>query len=102
MTILLLLFGLSFTAFAQLKSASDEPAKIVKFYPNPATSIVTITKASIPLTNTHVQIISSNGSVVLQARTGTINVGHLAAGVYTVRITTNDGKTETGKLVIKR
>jgi Secretion system C-terminal sorting domain len=38
-TILVVLFGISFTSFAQLKpnTEADPAVKIVKFYPNPAT-----------------------------------------------------------------
>lgn len=40
-TILILLFGISFTAAAQLKSTNDADAvKVVKFYPNPATTAI--------------------------------------------------------------
>jgi Secretion system C-terminal sorting domain len=40
-TILIVLFGLSLTSFAQIKPAIEqEPAKVVKFYPNPATTAI--------------------------------------------------------------
>lgn len=41
-TILIVLFGITFTSFAQLKPGTevDPAAKIVKFYPNPATTAI--------------------------------------------------------------
>ena len=40
-TILIVLFGISFTSFAQLKPNPEADAvKVVKFYPNPATSAI--------------------------------------------------------------
>jgi hypothetical protein len=43
LTILIVLIGLNFTASAQVKQATyvDPTAKLIKFYPNPATTVVT-------------------------------------------------------------
>jgi hypothetical protein len=41
--ILILLIGITFTSFAQNKTATDQgnpTAKIIKFYPNPAVSVI--------------------------------------------------------------
>ncbi|MBW7867908.1 MAG: T9SS type A sorting domain-containing protein [Brumimicrobium sp.] len=88
-------------------SLMSNPNKITfSVYPNPATSNVTI---DIPgnIWNSTVQFIDMTGRVVhtqtLNAyeSTYTIDVNDFKSGIYTVRIQTEDGRTDVKKLVIE-
>lgn len=70
----------------------------VSIYPNPATDVVNIaSKENIA----SVEIIGLSGQKLMTSNEKQINVSHLNKGIYIVKITTVDGKTETKKLIKK-
>lgn len=70
----------------------------VSIYPNPATDVVNIaSKEDI----TSVEIIGLSGQKLITSNEKQINVSHLNKGIYIVKITTVNGKTETKKLIKK-
>lgn len=74
---------------------------VITVYPNPATSTVTITNN---LHSANLQLFNSEGKVVLSQETqGTseISIIDLPRGLYFVRITDENGETETQKLLLQ-
>ena len=71
-------------------------------YPNPASDQLTITSE---MTDVNFTLIDNSGKIVqenkLISNNSTIDVSKLAAGIYTIRLTTNDGQISVSKLVIE-
>ena len=65
-------------------------------YPNPATSILNISSREKIIS---VEIYSIVGKRVLVSQHTQVDVSHLTSGIYLVKITTNDNKVGTKKLV---
>lgn len=62
-----------------LKSTNEQKISI---YPNPASSFVTIEGVN----NSHIEIYSLTGNLLIQSTEKTINIEHLPAGIYLVKI----------------
>lgn len=73
-----------------------------RIYPNPASEQLTVSTA---ITDVTFSLIDNSGKVVqvnkLINNNSTIDVSKLAAGIYTIRLTTNDGQIAVSKLVIE-
>lgn len=67
-------------------------------YPNPVNDILNIQSA---LDIKSVEILNINGQKVLSSKQKQINVSHLPAGMYMVRIQDVDNNTATKKIIIK-
>ncbi len=83
-TILIILFGISFTSNAQLKPASEgEPtAKIVKFYPNPASTAINFELPSGYDKSYSLQVYNFMGKKVSESNAGTQRVSFRVDGFY--------------------
>lgn len=73
------------------------------FYPNPAHAMLNIRGERM----THVEVFSLNGRLVFRGTPDTpeftsLDVTQFATGHYTVRVTLDDGKAVTGKIIINR
>ena len=53
----------------------------MSFYPNPASSFITVEGVS----NSQIEIYSLTGSLLIKSTDKTINIEHLPAGIYLVR-----------------
>ncbi|WP_374465632.1 T9SS type A sorting domain-containing protein [Chryseobacterium sp.] len=78
-------------------SETDKKHKAVIF-PNPAKDIVKIKNESVLL---KAEILDMNGRKVLETASETIDVSALSTGVYMIRMTFGNGKTETQQLIRK-
>lgn len=75
---------------------SDNKLANVMVYPNPATSVLNIdSKEAVSA----VRIMTTDGKVVAQGTSASINVEALNAGMYIYHVTTVSGKIETGNFV---
>jgi len=87
-----------------LNTPSDQLDDITKkdpsFYPNPVRDIVNLTNQE---NVTRVRVISLTGKTLIDIKTPkkTINLGHLAKGMYLINFDTRDGKRVARKLVKK-
>lgn len=70
--------------------------KLTVIYPNPATDFVNIaTKEKI----SQVEIFNMAGQKIITSASNKISVSHMSKGVYLIKITLENGKTETKKLI---
>ena len=91
-------------AFSRIINVKLETAFSLNLFPNPASDKLKI-EASNGTVVQKVQIYSLLGKLVKEVaspKQGEINVQSLAAGAYTVRITTADGSVEMRKVIITR
>jgi Secretion system C-terminal sorting domain len=107
LTILILLIGLNFTSTAQFKSATsaDPSTKLIKFYPNPATTVVTFELQRGYDKGYSFQISSFIGKKIYeQKRFGqriTINLNEFYRGFYFYNLFDKNGKMiESGKFQV--
>lgn len=81
--------------------AEESPMSSVRVYPNPVSEVLSIHSSKqikeISIFNSVGQRIASN----LGTKNGKLNVSHLAAGVYILKIELDGGKIETVKVVKK-
>lgn len=70
-----------------------------KYYPNPATSSITIETSLTEMKNIH--IVDITGKEVLVSTHNVIDVSLLQSGLYIVRIETTDNRFSAGQLLIK-
>lgn len=70
----------------------------VEIYPNPVQNVLNI-KSDEKIKN--VEIINTNGQIVLQSKSKSFNVSNLNAGVYILKIVNAQGKTTTHKFIKK-
>jgi hypothetical protein len=89
------------SVYSKIVSVAFDNAQVVKIYPNPATSMVTVDAAaikSISLYNVLGQMV--NAPVTYGNSSHNINTSALAKGTYTLRIVTDNGTT-TQKLILQ-
>lgn len=107
-TILIVLFGLSFTSFAQLKSIDGDAAvKIVKFYPNPATTAINFELPVGYEKSYSIQLFNFMGKKVSEINVGTLRVSFsldgFYRGVYIYQLRDKYGKVvDSGKFQVVR
>ena len=105
--ILILLFGLNFTSFAQIKPAisGDPQAKILKFYPSPATTDITFEYQHGYDKSFSLQLYNFMGKKVFESPTTTqhinVSLADFYRGVYIYQLRNKSGKiVESGKFQI--
>jgi hypothetical protein len=108
---LILLMGLSFFATAQQgkgvgASAEMGQVKVVKFYPNPATTFIYFELVQRPQTSYTLQLFNLAGKKVYEApeisQKTTIPVSDFFRGVYIYQLRDRTGKiVESGKFQVK-
>jgi len=83
-TILIVLFGITFTSFAQLKSGNDGDAavKVVKFYPNPATTAINFELPSGYDKSYSIQLFNFMGKKVSEINVSTQRISFSLDGFY--------------------
>ncbi|MFA6056800.1 MAG: T9SS type A sorting domain-containing protein [Taibaiella sp.] len=89
------------SVYSKIVSVAFDNAQVVKIYPNPATSMVTVDAAAIKnisLYNVLGQMV--NAPVTYGNSSHNINTSALAKGTYTLRIVTDNGTT-TQKLILQ-
>ncbi|MBL0357330.1 MAG: T9SS type A sorting domain-containing protein [Chitinophagaceae bacterium] len=108
-TILIVLFGITFTSFAQLKSTNDVDAhvKIVKFYPNPATTAINFELPGGYEKSYSIQIFNFMGKKVSEINVGTLRINFsldgFYRGVYIYQLRDKYGKVvDSGKFQVVR
>lgn len=98
--ILILLFGLNFTSFAQIKPgvSGDPQAKILKFYPSPATSDITFEYQHGYDKSFSLQIYNFMGKKVYELTTTsphmTVSLASFYRGVYIYQL-----RDKTGQII---
>ncbi len=108
-TITILLFGLTFTSFAQNKPAinADVQTKLVKFYPNPATSNINF-ELQRPLDKSYsLQVFNFMGKKVLELTPASqrmnLSLAGLYRGVYIYQLRDKSGKIlDSGRFQVIR
>ena len=105
--IFIFLIGLNFTSFSQAKTATngDQPAKLIKFYPNPASAVINF-EFQRGYDRTHVlQIYNFMGKKVMEItnlnpRT-TINLTGFYRGLYNYHLVDKTNRTlENGRFIV--
>lgn len=93
------------TAFTSIRNVRLNAAGKISIYPNPTSSVVTVSLADAPRNDWNVTIMNSNGQVVLQkkySRTSSVismPVTHLPSGNYTLEVADGNA-TQSNKLMI--
>jgi hypothetical protein len=105
--ILILLFGLTFTSFAQLKTSGsgDEDAKYLKFYPNPATTTIAFEFVSDFDKSYSIQIYNFMGKKVYELKATsqivTLPLDDFFRGMYIYQLRDGNGAiVESGKFQV--
>jgi hypothetical protein len=105
--ILILLFGLNFTSFAQIKPAfaGDAQAKLIKFYPSPATTDITFEYQHGYDKSFSLQLYNFMGKKVYELTTTsphmTVSLSNFYRGVYIYQLRDRNGQIlESGKFQI--
>jgi hypothetical protein len=105
--ILILLFGLIFTSFAQIKTSGsgDEEAKYLKFYPNPATTTIAFEFVSDFDKSYSIQIYNFMGKKVYElkatSQTVTLPLDDFFRGMYIYQLRDGNGTiVESGKFQV--
>jgi hypothetical protein len=106
--ILILLFGLIFTSFAQLKTpgpGDDDAAKYLKFYPNPATSSIAFEFVSDFDKSYTIQIYNFMGKKVYELKATsqivTLQLEDFYRGMYIYQLRDGNGAIiESGKFQV--
>jgi hypothetical protein len=105
--ILFLLFGITFTTFAQIKTpiTGDAQAKLIRFYPNPATTDITFEYQRGYDKSFSLQLYNFMGKKVFESPTTTqhisISLADFYRGVYIYQLRNKSGKiVESGKFQI--
>ena len=90
-----------------LSTSQLDEAIAVRFYPNPVEDVLNITFSDEINETVSLQIIDVNGRIIIQDERHTSNspiiqdVSQLSKGLYFVRLSFNDGKTRSFKLIKK-
>ena len=107
LTILLFIIGLNFTSFAQNKPATavDPIAKLIKFYPNPATTVVNFELQRGYDKLYTLQVSNFMGKRVFEqtrfAQKITINLNNFYRGLYFYQLVDRSGRiVETGRFQV--
>jgi hypothetical protein len=103
----ILIFGLTFTSFAQTKSAFtvDPQAKLIKFYPNPATTDITFEYQHGYDRSFSLQLYNFMGKKVYELTNTTqrisVSLTNFYRGIYIYQLRDKTGKIiESGKFQI--
>ena len=103
------LFGLGFTSFAQLKPApnQDQPVKIVKFYPNPATTAINFELPRGYDKSYTIQLFNFMGKKVAEINAATLRLNFsldgFYRGIYIFQLRDKYGKVvDSGKFQVVR
>ena len=105
-----ILFGLTFTSFAQNKIAgysSDPPAKLIKYYPNPATTAINFEFIRSYDKSYSLQLFNFMGKKVLEvvapAQLTNLSLSGFYRGVYIFRLSDKNGNViDSGKFQVVR
>ena len=108
--ILNLFIGITFTSFAQNKIPADNgasQAKLIKFYPNPATSVINLDFQKGYDKSYSFQIYNFIGKMVLDLKNvsshTTINVEDFYRGIYIFQLRDKNGSiVESGKFQVNK
>jgi Secretion system C-terminal sorting domain len=107
LTILLFIIGLNFTSFAQTKPASsgDPAAKLIKFYPNPSTTVVNFELQRGYDKSYTLQVSNFMGKRVFEqtkfTQKTTINLSNFYRGLYFYQLVDRSGRiVETGRFQV--
>ena len=108
--ILNLFIGITFTSFAQNKIPADNgasQAKLIKFYPNPATSVINLDFQKGYDKSYSFQIYNFIGKMVLDLKNvsshTTINVEDFYRGIYIFQLRDKNGAiVESGKFQVNK
>lgn len=90
--ILTFTFGLTFTSFAQITSTPEKvnQAKLIKFYPNPATSVINFDLDLARTNNNSLLVFNFMGKLVYETKVAsskiTISLGDFYRGIYIVQL----------------
>ena len=106
--ILTLLIGLTFTSFAQTKTDSDESsaqAKLIKFYPNPASAVINFDYVRGYNKTYALQIFNFMGKKVYELKNTparmNINLDDFYRGIYVFQLRDKNGSiVESGKFQV--
>ena len=97
-TITILLFGITFTSFAQNKPAvaGEIPAKVTKFYPNPASSNINFELQGVYDKTYTLQVYNFMGKKIYESTPSTqrinISLSGFYRGVYIYQLRNKSGK----------
>jgi hypothetical protein len=108
LTILVFVIGLNFTSFAQNKTAAaavDPTAKLIKFYPNPSTTVVTFELQRGADKAYTLQVSNFMGKKVFEqtklSQKITINLSNFYRGLYFYQLVDRNGRIiETGRFQV--
>lgn len=107
--ICLLVLGLSFGATAQVAQDPVLPAsrKVVKFYPNPATSFINFEFAKTPQQGTTFQVYNFLGKKVLEMQRfpskAQVDLSNFTRGLYIFQLKDPSGRVlESGKFQVEK
>jgi len=105
--ILTLLIGLTFTSFAQTKTDADltSQAKLIKFYPNPASTVINFDYVSGYDKTYSLQIFNFMGKKVFELKNTpirmNINLDEFLRGIYVFQLRDRNGSiVESGKFQV--
>lgn len=109
LTILIVLIGLSFNSFSQSRAAftSEAPSKIIKFFPNPATTVINFEFQGGYDKSYTLQFYNFMGKKVNEFKPGSdrinISLEGYYRGVYIYQLRDKNGKiVESGKFQVVR
>lgn len=108
--ILTFLFGITFTSFAQVKLAPDQApptAKIIKFYPNPASSVINFDFQRSYDNTFSLFIFNFMGKKVYEQKNCpsriNLNLEDFYRGIYVFQLKDKNGATiESGKFQVEK
>jgi hypothetical protein len=107
LSILILLFGLTFTSFAQTKPVltGEQQSKLIKFYPNPATTDITFEYQHGYDKSFTLQLYNFMGKKVFEAVTTSprinLSLNDFYRGIYIYQLRDRYGKiVESGKFQV--
>ena len=106
----IVLFGLTFTSFAQNKIAApngDPSAKLIKYYPNPATTVINFEFIRGYDKSFSLQLFNFMGKKVLEVNTlsqlTNLSLNNFYRGVYIFRLNDKNGNViDSGKFQVVR
>ncbi len=78
----------------------DENINEIKMYPNPTSSILTISSSHATLPNSEIEIVNTLGQTVLmQSYSKSVDVSMLSKGLYTLKVITQEKEIYYSKFI---
>lgn len=101
----IVLFGLNFTSFAQTKITGDPVAKLIRFYPNPATTAISFEFQRGYDKSYSLQLYNFMGKKIYELKTASprinLSLTDFYRGVYIYQLRDKNGKIiESGKFQV--